>query len=248
MKCPHCGAQIGLEDNYCPFCGQANTFAKKHQEDMKYYQQEFQRTQSDVYQQTQKAVRLTIPIVFLLILLILNIAAFIFVSNSWKIGTAIEKSRIHSQLPKHEKHITQLIKNGDFCGLSYYFSFNSLYYADELDTYTALVNASDSFRSIYELLLDSSSYYDYAFSDEEISQTISSMVRNLNTIFNIEQEYSFQKELYFTDETTAALVDLQNQTKSILVTYAGLTPEEAASLPDLSSKKQQELLERRLSQ
>lgn len=97
-------------------------------------------------------------------------------------------------------------------------------------------------------MLDNSSYYDYAFSDEEISQTVSSMVRNLDTIFNIEREYSYQKELYFTDETTTALADLQNQTKSILVAYAGLTLEEAASLPDLSSKKQQELLERRLGQ
>ena len=34
MKCPHCGAQVGLEDKYCPFCGLPNEFAQKHQEDM----------------------------------------------------------------------------------------------------------------------------------------------------------------------------------------------------------------------
>ena len=25
MKCPHCGAQIGLEEKYCPFCEQELT-------------------------------------------------------------------------------------------------------------------------------------------------------------------------------------------------------------------------------
>ena len=42
MKCPHCGAQIGLEEKYCPFCGLPNEFARKHQEDMDRYEQEFQ--------------------------------------------------------------------------------------------------------------------------------------------------------------------------------------------------------------
>ena len=45
MKCPHCGAQIGLEEKYCPFCGLPNEFARKHQEDMDRYEQEFQQTQ-----------------------------------------------------------------------------------------------------------------------------------------------------------------------------------------------------------
>ncbi len=53
MKCPHCGAQIGLEEKYCPFCGLPNEFARKHQEDMDRYEQEFQQTQSEVYQKTR---------------------------------------------------------------------------------------------------------------------------------------------------------------------------------------------------
>ena len=54
MKCPHCGAQIGLEEKYCPFCGLPNEFARKHQEDMDRYEQEFQQTQSEVYQKTRE--------------------------------------------------------------------------------------------------------------------------------------------------------------------------------------------------
>ena len=37
----------------CPFCGLPNEFARKHQEDMDRYEQEFQQTQSEVYQKTR---------------------------------------------------------------------------------------------------------------------------------------------------------------------------------------------------
>ena len=52
MKCPHCGSPMGLEDEFCSFCGKPNEFAKKHQEDMKHYHKEFKETQEKVYKKT----------------------------------------------------------------------------------------------------------------------------------------------------------------------------------------------------
>ena len=46
MKCPYCGAPLGLDDKFCPYCGQPNTLAKKHQADMEKYHREFQETRS----------------------------------------------------------------------------------------------------------------------------------------------------------------------------------------------------------
>ena len=134
MKCPHCGAQIGLEEKYCPFCGLPNEFARKHQEDMDRYEQEFQQTQSEVYQKTRHFTSLTVP---------LNIVSFVFVAKSWDIGSGLQKQQIHSHLSKHQENIDTYIQNGDFCGLSYYYSQNSLYYEDAFDKYNALISASD---------------------------------------------------------------------------------------------------------
>ena len=79
MKCPHCGAQIGLEEKYCPFCGLPNEFARKHQEDMDRYEQEFQQTQSEVYQKTRHFTSLTVPLTVIFVLILLNIVSFVFV-------------------------------------------------------------------------------------------------------------------------------------------------------------------------
>ena len=52
MKCPYCGSPLGLEDEFCSFCGQRNQFAKKHQADMKHFKKEFSKTQGSVCQNT----------------------------------------------------------------------------------------------------------------------------------------------------------------------------------------------------
>ena len=41
MKCDHCGANIGLEDKVCPYCGKINPYAQQHQQQMQHYQQQF---------------------------------------------------------------------------------------------------------------------------------------------------------------------------------------------------------------
>ena len=153
MKCPHCGAQVGLEDKYCPFCGLPNEFAKKHQEDMDRYQQEFQQTQSDVYQKTRRFTELTVPLTVVFVLIILNIGAYIFVSKSWEIGSSLQKQEIHTHLTEHQENIDTYIQNGEFCGLSSYYSQNSLYYEDEFDKYNALIRASDSYRDIIPITI-----------------------------------------------------------------------------------------------
>ena len=110
-----------------------------------------------------------------------------------------------------------------------------------------LISASDSYRNIYRILVDtSSSCNNYYFDSDEISHTITTLARDVHDIYNLEDNYSYNAEEYFTDETNAALTDLRTQTKAILVAYAGLTPEEAEALPDLSSRKQKEYLERGL--
>ena len=118
------------------------------------YEQEFQQTQSEVYQKTRHFTSLTVPLTVIFVLILLNIVSFVFVAKSWDIGSSLQKQQIHSHLSKHQENIDTYIQNGDFCGLSYYYSQNSLYYEDAFDKYNALISASDSYRNIYRILVD----------------------------------------------------------------------------------------------
>ena len=47
MKCRYCGSNLGIEDEYCPYCGKVNDQAAGHQAVMKDYLNEFERTKTE---------------------------------------------------------------------------------------------------------------------------------------------------------------------------------------------------------
>lgn len=248
MKCPHCGSPMGLEDEFCSFCGQRNMLAQKHQADMYHYRNEFTKTQQEVYTKTRRFASLTAPMIILFVLFLLNIGAVIFTRSSWDIGSSILEHKIEKQADEHRERLEAYINAGDYYGLSAYYNTNSLYMADEFQEYNAVVSAADSYFRIYETLLDTSEYGNYYLDPENLSSTVRSVTYCLSEIFDVEHSYSYNKELYLADDKMTIILAIQDQTKAILVAYGGLTPEEAENLPNLSATKQQELLERRLKE
>lgn len=246
MKCPHCGTPLGLEDAFCPFCGQPNTLAKKHQEDMKHYKNEFKKTQQEVYTKTNRFASLTVPIIILFVLLLLNIGAVVFVSKSWDIGRSMLESKISKNVSSHEKNLKDFEEAEDYYGLSNYYNSNSLYLSDDFKAYSAVIQTADSYASIYRILANISD--SYHFQDENISSTVNSIVLNLDYIFNVEQTFAYRKETHLTEEKMAVIAKIRTQTNAILVSYGHLTKEEAEELPNLSASRQKELLEGRLAE
>ncbi|MBS6196501.1 MAG: zinc ribbon domain-containing protein [Clostridiales bacterium] len=248
MKCPYCGTPLGLEDEFCSFCGQPNPHAKKHQEDMKHYKKEFTRTQQDVYTKTRRFASLTVPLIILFVLFLLNIGGFIFARSGWRIGMNIAEIEISKNASKHRETMEEFIQAGDYAGLSSYYNTNSLYSVDEFDDYYAVVSVADSYFSIYRVLADKTPFGSYNFEPENLSSMVRSLTLNLDTLFNVEQNFSYNAETYLSEENMEIIHDIQERTKAVLIAYGGLTAEEAETLPDLSASRQEELLERRLGE
>lgn len=248
MKCPHCGSPMGLEDEFCSFCGKPNEFAKKHQEDMKHYHKEFKETQEKVYKKTNHFAHMTSFFVILFVLLILNLAAVVFTSSSWDIGHSILKKNLSAHLEEHKENLETFLQNEDYCGFSGYFNRNSLYALDEFQEYDAVVYAADSYFNLFRQLADPLNASDnYTFEAENLPNTVRSITNDLDSIFNVEQNYQYRKEICLTEDKKAIIQKIQDQTTAILTTYGGLTLKEAQELPDLSSSRQQEILKRSLS-
>lgn len=248
MNCPYCGAHLGLEDEYCPYCGQRNQLAKKHQADMKRYQQEFSRTQKAVYEKSSRFASLTVPLIILFVLMLLNIGAILFAASGWEIGRTIQVKKIQDNREVHQEKLEAFAADGDFYGLSGYYNANSLYYSDDFDNYTAVVYAGEAYYNIYSILTDVLTGSNYAVEEENLSSTARSISNSLDTIFNIEQQYDFNRELYLQEDKLELIRQIQEQTKVILMAYGGLSREEADELRDMSASRQQELLERRLAE
>lgn len=247
MKCPYCGSPLGLEDEFCSFCGQPNQLAKKHQADMKHFKKEFNKTQQQVYVKTHRFATLTTSLIILFVLVILNIAGFIFFSSSWHIGSAMLKNDISKHADEHRETLEYLIQIGDYPGMSSYFDTNSLFLSDEFDEYRAVVSVADNYYSVFRRLAETEEYREYLFDAENLSFTAQSIADNLDYIYNVEQHYKYQEEISLTEEKMAIIEKIQEQTTALLIAYGGLTPEEAEELPELSASRQREILERSLT-
>ena len=152
MKCPYCGAPLGLDDKFCPYCGQPNTLAKKHQADMEKYRREFQETRSQVYRETSRFTRLAVPITILFVLFLLNLAAYAVWAQSWEIGSVLMENRIEEQLDTHKSRVDEFLADENYMGLSGYYQANSLYYTDAFDQYRAVLQGADALGYVFEQL------------------------------------------------------------------------------------------------
>ena len=73
MKCQYCGGTLDLEDRFCKHCGQVNTVASEHVQEMEKYQQEFEQTRRYVHEQTAGYNSLGIRVVTIAVLWITSI-------------------------------------------------------------------------------------------------------------------------------------------------------------------------------
>ncbi len=244
MKCPHCGSNLNLEDAYCSYCGRPNEHAQKHAEDMKRYQHEFTKTQTEIYSKSRRLASLTAPLLILIVLIVFNIAAFFFQVFSWDIGQAMLERRIEANREAHQERIDAYLADGDYHGLSSYYNTNNLYSSEEFDRYTAVVSVADNYFSVYRQLVNLEREREYSHFEEDLPQRLKSIADHLDWIYNVEKDYSYRAEEYLTDDMMAVIEDIRTQTGAILIAYGGLTKEETDELRDLSYAKRMELLER----
>ena len=57
MVCKHCGNQLSLEDEICPFCGMENEAAKKHTEEMRHFSGQFHQVKTEALEETGRVRR-----------------------------------------------------------------------------------------------------------------------------------------------------------------------------------------------
>ena len=105
---------------------------------------------------------------------------------------------------------------------------------------------SSSFENVFQYVSDRLSDPETYDKDFE-SRRLRTLASDLNDIFQIEDAYTYHQNLYFSEENLEYIHAVQDDTRAILITYLGLTEEEADTYVNLSSSRQYDLLERSVS-
>ena len=246
MQCPNCSAQMGLEDAVCPYCGTPNAMAARHQADMERYRQDYQRTRADVMSKTSFMQSNGGMLVVLAVLLVAVVAGFILQANAWDIGYSIREGNVERNMAQSEQVMDAYLEQGDYGKFVGYFEANDLS-MDYDSPYQALRSAAyayvDLFQGISTLRESGSSEY----GAQRVSSTCEYLADDLNRIYTIEEDYSYDLDRYLPDRMRPYLEDIRDRAATLAKAYLGLTDEEVAAIPDISEKRLAQMIEERVA-
>lgn len=246
MKCPYCGSPMGLEDKYCPYCGRPNLMAVQHQSEMDYYQEEFERTQDEVFKKTEGLRRhgswlavLAVTLVLLMVSIVLNVKA-------WDIGYELRTKRVKAQTDENNAIIKEYLEAGEYGQFEGFYDANSLDIDYTNREYSAVYWAAKRYVRIISYISGIHDNYNYSFREDYITETCEYIADDLIYLFNIEKEFNYSADECLTEDKMVFIKDIQNRAGIMAKTYFGLTDEDVADIPNMSKIKLGSLIEKRV--
>lgn len=244
MKCPTCGANLQIEDEKCPFCGNPNPFAVKHRQDMKHYHQEFQKTKNEVEQKTNRFTFVTVKVTVIIVLIVLTVGVSYLKEDGYY---RIEANRIRRDIEKNRQSYNAQMaayeEEKDWLGMYAFYNAKELYYDSEsFREYMAVYNASFNYKGVLDYAPCGRSNTDY-YNAGNVSRWLAEY---LDRFYDYEQRISYSSDYYdasYAPEHMEALACMREDLDAVLMAYCHLTKEELELLPDYSTAKKQSLLE-----
>lgn len=236
MKCENCGGQMGLEDEVCPYCGTPNSMALQHQSDMRRFQQEYQRTQTDVIEKTSFMQQHGSWLVILAVLLVALVGGIILHVNAWDIGYSMREGNIARSAAEDGQVLDGYLESGDYGKFAGYYRANDISMNND-NPYQGLYWAASSYVDLVQYIAAMHNDQSYLFKPERISTTCEYMADDLNRIYTLEKQYASYIDEYLPADKKVYLEDIRDRTRVIAETYLGLTEEDIQEIPNMSEQK-----------
>ena len=241
MKCENCGANLRIEDAFCPYCGAPNPDAIHHRQDMQEYQQKFQRTQRDVYRSAKKFSLINIRIIIVLVLVVLLLVTVMLNSSHYEISRWIRHTRTAAQSEEHRAKLTELEAEGKYQAFYEYYSSNDMYYFDEVKDFSIVYYVSSCYASAIDSLerliaRDQVSYINVEGEIQSLCDSVGYLYgRTVRGTYDGEEEWSPQH--------TAAIEDMKAEINLMLITYCNLKEEDLEVFEAAKSSRKQIMIE-----
>lgn len=244
MKCKHCGNNLQIEDAYCPYCGEPNPFAVRHQHEMQRFSREFQETKKNVLEQSSRFNRRTVRITILAILVAACAVMALLCARADDIRYMLEEKRIGADAEKYRQTIDGMMEERDYTGVYVYMNQNHLSWTDALKEYDAVYVTSMYYTRLYEnvMILAEKAGNEERYSYYDNEELIEEIAMEINFIYEEMKEDEYYPERY-TDDKKAYMNDLAETVGLLLVRYMHITEEEAEQFPSLSKARRTVLLE-----
>ena len=250
MKCESCGSPLSLEQKFCPNCGNANTQAMQHAQDMEKYQEEFEYTKSHVYHKTKsfasnsvKAIVSCVLFVIIIVLIYLAVAHYDF-AYTWE--------RFVNKMQRQEnlEQIEEMLEDGDYYGIGAFCSVKGIYAYDEgYEEYRPIIDMAMQYNWFYNYMLQCvlPNKYWQDGENEWIYGSVASALEQFYRAYATDYEDSYRVGNLDMDKMQPYMDDMVDEVGLILTEYCNLSQEEAMALPYMRDAQRALLIEERMS-
>ena len=242
MKCKQCGANTQLESNFCPYCGAENTEYKLHRKQIFRMKKDYEETREQVLEENQKIATSFIRIAVIACLVALNLFVWIMAGNAWSIMYDYKVSQEKKYIELHRKKLTEYEKDNNYHMLQAYYEERNIGLIEDLEEFESVCRACYNYTYVYKLLFDLKNPDNFYYREEGIKNICDSLEYMYDAITL--KEYDDPKE--FEGQHKITMENLKKDVSLLLMTYGGISRQEAENFHSMSDGQRQVALERGL--
>lgn len=243
MKCKYCGADVRLDDHFCPNCGRPVEQAIRHQKEMEQYEKEFEKTRRQAMDRisvsggfgTAVGIRLAVIVALIVALVAMGVNL-----NSYSLNERREKRAAARNHDAYVEQIEKYLEDKDYAELAAFCDKHRLDYNDDFEEYRRIIYGADSFLSVYRGLLDAA----FCTQDTRSMYNAENLSKNVNNFYELtQQELSYSKN---PERTKQIYAEMEEEMLLLLRRYLGLSKEDTDSMKELSKSKRTVMIEEAL--
>lgn len=242
MKCKHCGAEISLEQKFCPYCGAPNDQAMQHASDMEHFRKDYTETKTDVYTKSKKFSGVAVRMVILAILILATVGMFFIGLNYNSFYRHRIRKESNEKYEEYSKLMDQYLEKGQYVEFTVFAENHAIqfYYDDPYEDYGLIERTCRYYANALEYVMefhtetdpDTLQYYGKYMIDN-ILEYYSDLYNNTSL-----SEEDLKSDPYYED--ICRVTDAMDE---MLVAELNLSPDDAASMRNLSEGQRSVLLE-----
>lgn len=242
MKCPTCGANLQIEDEKCPFCQNPNPFAVKHQQDMRHYQQEFQKTKQEVEKKTLHFNSFTARIAVIAALLVMILGMlYVIDEGPYRLWSVRVKRNISENREDYRAELAACEEAGQWREMYALYDVKSLDHTSDFQDYRVVSFVIFDYKYILNQMT--------SFREEKGNDAVTvsnSIATHLDSFYRSTGRINYEGTYFdnnYTPEHMESFSRMQEDLEAALSVYCHLTKEEVAALADYSVVKKAALIE-----
>lgn len=241
MKCNYCGGNLSLEDEVCPHCGKFNRDAAQHIQNMRHYQGEFEEAKEEVYTTTRRYSEVAGRVILLAILLALICVGFLAGVFYHTLSGIIQGTITRAKAESYSVILDDYIENEEYQDLYVFAKEKKIYY--ETFSYSEYENVLNAARNYSHACVEIMKFAETESKD--ITSEAESLAGYLGGFYKAaDAEWNtWMGEEEEREKSEETLEDMKEKIRLLLVTYCGLTEEEAVEMETMSAARCAILLE-----